>query len=155
MRKAENRKLPKLSYKEEHHIFPVSIFGKNKTLVELTAREHFVAHLLLWKYYQKKYGNKNEKTKKMLNAVWYMTHIDNKKINSKIYETLKINKAIIMSEQMSGENHPMKKEEHRIKISGENHYLFGKKQKREIVDKYIEAHQHQAVAILCIDDETR
>ena len=123
MRKGLNRQLPKEVCVEKHHIFPKSIFGKNKSIVILTAREHFIAHLLLWKYYQKKYGNKNEKTKKMLNAVWWMRHTDNKQINSKIYETLKINKAIIMSESMSGENNPMKKEENRIKMSGENHYL--------------------------------
>ena len=40
----------KIKFKTEaHHIFPISIFGKNKLTVNLTHREHYIAHLLLWK----------------------------------------------------------------------------------------------------------
>lgn len=47
--KAKNRKLG--GYKEVHHIVPRCMGGKDSkdNLVELTAREHFIAHLLLVK----------------------------------------------------------------------------------------------------------
>lgn len=48
--KARTRRVPN-SYTELHHIIPVSIGGSDafENLVLLTAREHFVAHLLLFK----------------------------------------------------------------------------------------------------------
>lgn len=48
--KAKNRKL--FGYKETHHILPKSLGGSNEldNLVELTAREHFLVHLLLCKF---------------------------------------------------------------------------------------------------------
>ena len=36
-------------YIEEHHIFPVSIYGKNDRIVGLTPREQFLVHWLLYK----------------------------------------------------------------------------------------------------------
>lgn len=49
--KAKGRKVE--GYKEVHHIIPRCLGGSNKVdnLVELTAREHYVAHLLLAKIY--------------------------------------------------------------------------------------------------------
>lgn len=48
--RAKSRVKPK-GYTEKHHIVPICMGGDNKTenLVALTAREHFVAHLLLVK----------------------------------------------------------------------------------------------------------
>ena len=60
IRKAEKRGYNKKRAKEHglyvegHHIFPVSIFGKNKRIVYLTAREHYIAHALLEKICIKK-----------------------------------------------------------------------------------------------------
>lgn len=48
----EKRKVcPAKGYVENHHIVPRSLGGSNKkdNLVTLTAREHWIAHLLLWK----------------------------------------------------------------------------------------------------------
>lgn len=47
---ARSRK-DKPSYVERHHILPISLGGKDTSanLVDLTAREHFIAHLLLTK----------------------------------------------------------------------------------------------------------
>ena len=92
IRKAQQNPLPTLSidgikkkvYTEKHHIFPKSIFGKNNLLVKLTPKEHFVAHLLLWKYYQKKYGNKDRRTHKMSASFWYMNNISGK-VTSRVY----------------------------------------------------------------------
>lgn len=45
---------PNYVYLETHHIVPKSLGGKNdkSNLVNLTAREHYIAHLLLFKYYK-------------------------------------------------------------------------------------------------------
>ena len=53
--KAKNRNL--LGYKEKHHIVPRSVGGTDQedNLVDLTAREHFLAHLLLVKIYNYNY----------------------------------------------------------------------------------------------------
>lgn len=83
--------------KEKHHIFPRSIFKNNngkissKYLVELTTKEHFIAHLLLWKYYDKKYGKNYWKTINMLHAICGMAKINKYKfsirnINSRFYQ---------------------------------------------------------------------
>lgn len=42
-------------YTEKHHIHPVSLGGKDepKNLINLTPKEHFIAHLLLTKMYKK------------------------------------------------------------------------------------------------------
>ena len=54
--KAKSRKLD--TYKEIHHIVPKCLGGSDdkNNLVELTAREHFIAHLLLLKIYPNKYN---------------------------------------------------------------------------------------------------
>lgn len=46
-------------YTEQHHILPKSLGGTNElhNLVELTAREHFICHLLLTKIYTSKFEN--------------------------------------------------------------------------------------------------
>jgi len=54
--RGKNRKLD--CYKEIHHIVPRSMNGTDdkENLVELTAREHFIAHILLLKIYPGKYS---------------------------------------------------------------------------------------------------
>ena len=54
-RKNENRTKLDNIYYEEHHIIPKCLGGNNSidNLVLLTPREHFVAHLLLYKHYKK------------------------------------------------------------------------------------------------------
>ena len=75
-------------YKEKHHIRPKCIGGTNtkNNLVELTAREHFIAHWLLTLIYP---GNE-----KLLNAFWFMCNGANKakgyKVSSRVYEFYKI-----------------------------------------------------------------
>jgi hypothetical protein len=48
--RAKNRILNE--YSEKHHIIPISLGGKNnkENIVNLTAREHFICHWLLWKF---------------------------------------------------------------------------------------------------------
>lgn len=92
IRKAENRNLPE-DYTEKHHTFPVSIFGKNKRIAILTAREHYIAHVLLEKIYIKRYGLYDKRTIKMTYAHHMMkiTNKGNKKryYNSYLYQNLK------------------------------------------------------------------
>lgn len=86
----QNRSLD--CYTEKHHIIPRSIGGKDtkENLVVLTAREHYIAHLLLTKCVENKCRGK------MLHAYVMMAKVkdsDQKrfyKINSRIFETRKI-----------------------------------------------------------------
>jgi hypothetical protein len=99
IRKAENRSPPE-GYTEKHHIFPKSIFGNNNRLVILTGREHYIAHILLQKICEKRYGIMHKRTQKMLCA-----HINMKSkgryYNSYLYENAKIKR----SKSMKGELH--------------------------------------------------
>jgi hypothetical protein len=72
--KAKNREIN--GYIEKHHIIPKCLGGLNKkeNLVKLTAREHFICHLLLSKIY----GGK------MIYTLFRMSK--NGKYNSKKYE---------------------------------------------------------------------
>jgi len=105
-------------YCETHHIIPKSLGGSNlkENLVDLTAREHFICHLLLTKIYS---GKKKDK---MVHAAWAMTTLENEhqqryKINSKSYEILRKQYAKIRSEQMSGKTGRKLSEETKKKIS--------------------------------------
>lgn len=56
MTRGQNRVLPQYLYKEQHHIVPRCMGGSNckSNLVYLTAKEHYIAHLLLTKMAQGK-----------------------------------------------------------------------------------------------------
>ncbi len=80
------------SYFEEHHIIPKCMNGTNKkeNLVLLTAREHFICHILLYKMVEEK----SIIYFKLLNAILYFKGENNKKnqkryINSRLYEHIK------------------------------------------------------------------
>ena len=87
-------------YYERHHILPRSMGGDNspENLVTLTAREHFLAHWLLWRIHRN-----NE----MARAFWCMSHFKNNKTQGKNrnfssigYEESKFAKSsIIVSEE--------------------------------------------------------
>ena len=73
-------------YTEKHHIIPKCMNGSDKTdnLVKLTAREHFIAHLLLMRIYHNNY--------KMVYAVQMMCVIGKNqedRINNRMYGWLK------------------------------------------------------------------
>lgn len=93
---------------EAHHIFPVAIFGSNDITVNLTHKEHFIAHLLLWKLYQKEFGNDYFATKIAAKTLLYFRSNRRKlkgnclqnKLNSRIYQNLKIQCSIINSDMI-------------------------------------------------------
>jgi hypothetical protein len=85
---AQLRNLPKNTYIEKHHIIPRSLGGTNEhtNLVKLTAREHFVCHLLLTKMVN------GIARKSMCYAAWQMTLIKDRrrhKPTARMYEILK------------------------------------------------------------------
>lgn len=99
-------------YYESHHIIPRSFGGSNhrSNLAKLTAREHYIAHALLWKMqFPGTYGSKmafafNTFMNKMQknNPVNFNAHNHNYKINSRIYESFRIQYALMLSEKMKG-----------------------------------------------------
>jgi hypothetical protein len=129
IRKAEQRGYTKKKakelgvYVEGHHTFPVSIFGKNKRIVYLTAREHYIAHALLERICIQRYGKEHWKTFKMNNAHIIMGGRGKYK-NSYIYEEAKKR----YSEHRTGV--PMK-EESKLKL---RNYRLGKKQSPEVAE---------------------
>lgn len=79
----QNRTISEGTYTEKHHILPRSLGGSDEpeNIIELTAREHFVAHLILWKVY----GGP------MATAFWMMHHTRfGFACNGRIYENLRI-----------------------------------------------------------------
>ena len=119
---AQHRSLPQHLYTEKHHIIPRSLGGDNspENLVKLTAREHFVCHLLLCKMTE---GNARAK---MLHAAWMLANIGNHVYkSSRIYQKLREDR----NKNYSGKNHPYygkKRPEHSIAVSGEKNYFYGK-----------------------------
>lgn len=91
--KAVNRNL--VGYKEKHHIIPKCLGGTdvNDNLVFLTAREHFICHVLLAKIHNS-------------HGLWAAVQMmsSRKLINSRLYEHLKINFSKKHSEFMTGKN---------------------------------------------------
>ena len=90
-------------YSETHHIIPRSLGGNDTkdNLVVLTAREHYICHLLLPKMLQGK------SKYKMLCAILRMAHSNQEqrvKIPSRVYERVKIEKAAMHSKLYSGTN---------------------------------------------------
>jgi hypothetical protein len=103
--RAQNRKI--IGYVERHHILPKSLGGTNEkhNLVELTAREHFICHLLLTKMTVDKDRNK------MISAVFFLTgkgksDRNNKTKSSRLYEKLKKDHAKNVGNQKRGCKQP-------------------------------------------------
>lgn len=71
---ANSRDCPQDTPIERHHVFPISIFGRNRDTVNLTVREHILAHQLLWFHYRCSYGVVDYRTKKMALAFSYMVN---------------------------------------------------------------------------------
>ena len=74
-----------VGYVEKHHIVPASLGGSNSkdNLVRLTAKEHFLCHMLLVKMVE------SSQKSSMIFAAWRMTHSNNHQprytINSNTY----------------------------------------------------------------------
>jgi hypothetical protein len=112
-------------YTEKHHIIPKSLGGSNEkgNLVLLSAREHFICHLLLTKMTTGK--NKS----KMILAVFKLTGKGKRQEssvigNSKFYEKIKTELSLIVSRQHKGRKRPTRTNEY---IAKQRQSHLGKK----------------------------
>lgn len=128
-------------YCEKHHIIPKSEGGSNlnENLVNLTAREHFVAHLLLAHIY-----NDN----KMWRALNRLIHGNNKnytKVTSRLYTKIKTQFSQIMSKKQKdnkfflGKHHSEESKKKMAKIKLGNTWNKGKVRSEEYKKKMSEA----------------
>jgi hypothetical protein len=144
--KAKNRTL--IGYKEVHHILPKSLGGSNdkSNLVQLTAREHFIVHMLLCKF------TKGQARHKMIFAFNPMANIKSKgrnyKTNSKTAELLRLEfKKLLTGRKLSKEHIENLRKSHlgirpsketRLKMSKVhkgNKYCLGKKASKKTKEK--------------------
>ena len=109
-------------YVEIHHIVPKSLGGNNsqENLVYLTAREHFICHLILTKFLD------GDSKHKMIHALWRLCN-GNKGvdcISSRKYENIRRMFSLAMSQRLITD-------EYRNKLSmahsGTKNHFFGKK----------------------------
>ena len=142
--KSENRQKNNEIYYEAHHIIPKCLGGKgdsrnirHENIVLLTAKEHFIAHLLLCEIYHKNIP--------LQNALWILANAGKYKVNSKQFEKLRLQK----KKNLTGDNNPMKrlevrkkfmgdlnvwrKPENRGRWAGENNPMYGKKRPDNIL----------------------
>lgn len=108
------------NYYERHHIVPKWLGGKDTkdNLVLLTAREHYIAHYLLFRHYKDR--SSAAAFHKMNNT------INNDHRDSRKYEELRL----FQSQLFAGDKNPAKRADVRAKISdrvsGEKNGMFGK-----------------------------
>jgi hypothetical protein len=147
-------------YKERHHIVPKCIGGDNSTsnLVQLTAREHFIAHKLLCKIYPAIKG--------IQFAFWAMVVYKSKKnqreykISSREYQSIREDISVIMRDLKTGKKTPHSFEtKQKIKKA-----LLGKKKTEEHTTKIWEARNRNGnnipwnkglKGVQIVSDETR
>lgn len=127
MNKRKVNKLTKNSqYCERHHIIPKSLGGSNSSnnLVNLTPKEHFIAHRFLERFTRIKYGKNSKEYKSMAQALWFMIH-DKKypmiKMTSKEYAAIRTRYAL----SISGKNNRW------FGITGSASKSYGRKHSKE------------------------
>ena len=132
-------------YHERHHVVPKCIGGADdkENLIDLFAREHFIAHKLL--------ALENPKNKGLVYAWWCMVTANGKhtddayKLTPEEYEEIRI----MYSKSVTGENNPMFGKTHSIEtrrkisenhadVSGENNPNYGKPRSDETKQKLSE-----------------
>lgn len=120
--RSRNRTLE--GYVEIHHIIPQCFGGTNEksNLTPLTAREHFIAHLLY------RIQTSKRRRHQMLKACIMMA--GKEVYNSRLYEGARKEYSKHQSERMSGENHPM----YGTCRSGEDNPFYGKNHTQETKD---------------------
>jgi hypothetical protein len=110
-------------YVEKHHIVPKSLGGSDdkENLVALSAREHFIAHLLLTKMYSEGTPEYFKMIKSFMMMLTCKSNNQNRLINSKKYECLRIEFSKVQSLSQKGRNNSQfgkpKSEELKTKIS--------------------------------------
>lgn len=141
IRKAESREWERETASvmtEKHHIFPRSIYGKdrggtNKRCVYLTLREHYIAHALLMKGFVKRYGIQHSKSAKMIYA-FHMMNIMRERIgypNSYLYETSREHYVNMRIGRKRKPFSPEHIEKLRQRGLGENNHFYGRTHSEE------------------------
>jgi hypothetical protein len=138
-------------YVEHHHVVPVSLGGSNEpeNIITLTAREHYIAHLLLWRItMDKKFHNKMSMALHvMVNGSGHKKQDRNYLIPSRIYESARRSFIQAMKAYfeehggtMKGKKHtpealakmrawqavPEIKQKQRERVLGEKNHMYGK-----------------------------
>ena len=105
--RAKNRKIT--GYTETHHILPRCMQGGDdkENLVELTAREHFIAHQLLAKIYP-------ENNSLIFSAAMMCRKFTDERQNNRLYEWIRIRLAKASSEKNTGRGNPFYGKKHSI-----------------------------------------
>lgn len=138
------KRLRDLDAKEIHHIVPKSLGGDDspENLVELTPREHFIAHRLLTKITVGK-----DKTK-MVFALWRMSNEGMVK-NSRLYETIREEFVKTLSEYRTGKKFSKHSDEAREKAKlrsiGDKNNMYGKNHSAETKMKISESKKGKGV----------
>lgn len=129
----KNRNLPDDEYFETHHIVPRSLGGTddNSNLIKLTAREHYIAHAILWK--MKFSGNYHAKMAYAFCTFMYgfkhKKHKQSYKFSSRLYEAFKKDLSELQSELLSGKGNPFYGKNHSEETKNKiRKYRKGKKQ---------------------------
>lgn len=113
-------------YVEKHHIVPRCLGGFNdpENLVFLTAREHFVAHCLLYKFCE---GSDKYKMGCALHWMCYSSTGPNRGLTDRQFEIARKCNSEENKNKTFTEEHRRKMSEGRIHIKGENHPRYGMK----------------------------
>ena len=125
---------PVTGYIEEHHILPRSMGGKDnkENLVKLSAKEHYIAHLLLWKskfpqpYHKKMVFAANAMSNKISHSKQRTYNV-----NSRIYNSLRNDYAAHMS----------------IAMSGKGNHFYGRTHSEESMKKMLAYHHDPATRL--------
>jgi hypothetical protein len=134
----ENSKNRKISvYTEKHHIIPKSLGGTNNSsnLVKLTAREHYICHILLTKM------TEGADKVKMIHAassfvLWTSKkHNRNIKINSRIFQSLKEMRQKTLIKEMAKPENKKKSSEGAKKLWANDEYKKKASTKRKALWK--------------------
>ena len=146
---AKNRSIE--GYTEKHHIIPKSMGGTDDTdnLVKLTAREHFIAHVLLTKF------TESTHKAKMIHALWRFCVGGNKNqklVSSRYYEKLKIQFSEMKSEEMTGEKNHFYGKTHTAEIRKRiSQSRIGKPLSKETKQKLSDANKGRNLSVLTED----
>jgi len=145
-------------YTEKHHIIPRSLGGTEdkENLVLLTAKEHYIAHALLWKMsMEPKFHNKMSMALHlMVNGSGTKKQHRNYRISARLYQSIRLAKVEAMKSYIAehgavwqGRKHKPEsiqkiidanartKDLRSAKLSGENNGMFGKKHTKDTLLK--------------------
>jgi len=145
-------------YVERHHVIPVSLGGHKRSLdniITLTAREHYIAHLLLWRMTmdQKSHNKMTMALHVMVNGSGHKKQDRSYLVPSRIYEANRKEYVKVISEIMSGPDNkwrgqkhsaeslekmkawqrdPVIKQRQKERVTGENNPMYGKPHSEEM-----------------------